>query len=100
MRVSSTNKTYRHDMAEILLKSGVKHDNPTPIIKRKTKNTTLMEQMHNPMEKNRIYMSIIYISYEAAFVQGFMKKTEKRLARLFNITFRYTCDVLSLKWHG
>jgi hypothetical protein len=28
--------------------------------------------------------------------QGFLKKTEKKLARLFNITFRYMCDVLSL----
>ena len=42
-------------------------------------------------------MYIIYISYEAALVQGFLKKTEKKLAWLFNITFRYMCDVLSLK---
>jgi hypothetical protein len=28
--VSSTNKTDRHDITEIFVKSGVKHHNPTP----------------------------------------------------------------------
>jgi hypothetical protein len=28
-------------------------------------------------------------SYEADFIQGFLKKNEKKLARSFNSTFRY-----------
>ena len=35
-------------------------------------------------------------SYEADFIQGFLKKNEKKLARSFNVTFRYIDDVLSL----
>ena len=35
-------------------------------------------------------------SYEADFIQGFLKKNEKKLARSFNFTFRYIDDVLSL----
>jgi hypothetical protein len=35
-------------------------------------------------------------SYEADFEQGLLKKNEKKLARSFNFTFRYTDDVLSL----
>ena len=35
-------------------------------------------------------------SYEADFIQGFLKKTEKKLVRSFNFTFRYIDDVLSL----
>ena len=35
-------------------------------------------------------------SYEADFIQGFLKKYEKNLARSFNFTFRYIDDVLSL----
>jgi hypothetical protein len=34
--------------------------------------------------------------YEADFIQGFLKKNEKKLARSFNFTFRYIDDVLSL----
>jgi hypothetical protein len=30
------------------------------------------------------------------FIQGLLKKTEKKLARSFNFTFRYIDDVLSL----
>ena len=35
-------------------------------------------------------------SYEADFIQGHLKKKEKKLARSFNFTFRYKDDVLSL----
>ena len=35
-------------------------------------------------------------SYEADFIQGLLKKNEKKLARSFNFTFRYLDDVLSL----
>ena len=39
--------------------------------------------------------SFLY-SDEADFIQGFLKKSEKKLARSFNFTFRYIDDVLSL----
>jgi hypothetical protein len=32
-------------------------------------------------------------SYEVDFIQGFLKKNEKKLARSFNFTFRYIDDV-------
>ena len=35
-------------------------------------------------------------SYEADFIQGLRKKNEKKLARSYNLTFRYIDDVLSL----
>ena len=35
-------------------------------------------------------------SYEADFIQGLIKKNQKKLARSFNFTFRYIDDVLSL----
>ena len=35
-------------------------------------------------------------SYEADFIQGFLKKNEKKLARSFNFTLCYIDDVLSL----
>jgi hypothetical protein len=35
-------------------------------------------------------------SYEVDFIQGLLKKNEKKLARSFNFTFRYIDDVLSL----
>jgi hypothetical protein len=35
-------------------------------------------------------------SYEADFIQGLLKKIEKKLARSFYFTFRYIDDVLSL----
>ena len=34
--------------------------------------------------------------YEADFIQGLLKKNEKKLARSFNFNFRYIDDVLSL----
>ena len=35
-------------------------------------------------------------SYEAEFIQGLVKKRERKLAQSFNFTFRYIDDVLSL----
>ena len=35
-------------------------------------------------------------SYETDFIQGLLKKNEKKLARSFNFTFRYIDDVLLL----
>ena len=35
-------------------------------------------------------------SYEADFIQGLLKKNERKLARSFKFTFRYIEDVLSL----
>jgi hypothetical protein len=35
-------------------------------------------------------------SYDADFIQGFLKKNQQKLARSFNFTFRYIDDVLSL----
>jgi hypothetical protein len=35
-------------------------------------------------------------SYEEDFIQGLLKKNEKKLARSFNFTFRYIDDVLLL----
>ena len=35
-------------------------------------------------------------SYEADFIQGLLKKNERKLTRSFNFTFRYIDDVLSL----
>jgi hypothetical protein len=40
-------------------------------------------------------MCAIY-SYEADFIQGLLKKNEKKQARTFNFRFRYLDDVLSL----
>jgi hypothetical protein len=36
------------------------------------------------------------LTIQADFIQGLLKKYEKRLARSFNFTFRYKYDVLSL----
>ena len=39
---------------------------------------------------------LLLYSYEADFIQGILKKNEKKLSRSFNLTFRYIDDVLSL----
>ena len=39
-------------------------------------------------------------SFEVDFIQGLLKKNEKKLARSFNIKFRYIDDVLSLNNSG
>jgi hypothetical protein len=38
----------------------------------------------------------LFLSYEADFIQGLLKKNEKKPVRSFNFTFRYIDDVLSL----
>ena len=42
------------------------------------------------------FVNLFLYSYEADFIQGLLKKNEKKLARSFNLTFRYIYDVLSL----
>jgi hypothetical protein len=42
------------------------------------------------------FADLFLYSYETDFMQGFLKKTEKKLAPSFNFTFRYIDDVLSL----
>ena len=39
---------------------------------------------------------LFFYSYYADFMQGLLKKNEKKLARSFNFTFHYIDDVLSL----
>ena len=43
-----------------------------------------------------ILADVFRYSYEADFIQGLLKKNEKKLAQSFNFTFRYIDDVLSL----
>jgi hypothetical protein len=42
----------------------------------------------------RLLTDLFLYSYEADFIQGLLKKNEKKLARSFNFTFRYLDDVL------
>ena len=46
--ISSTNKTNRHDITEYIVKSGVKHHNPTPlsISKKHEWKKTIHAQLH------------------------------------------------------
>ena len=50
-----------------------------------------------PMDTNcaPLLADLFLYSYQADFIQGLLKKNEKKLARSFNFTFRYI-DVLSL----
>jgi hypothetical protein len=41
-------------------------------------------------------VDVFLYSYETNFVQGLLKKNEKKLSRSFNFTVRYIDDVLSL----
>ena len=43
-----------------------------------------------------LFADLFLYSYEADFIQGLLKKNEKKLARSFNFMFRYIYDVLSL----
>jgi hypothetical protein len=43
-----------------------------------------------------ILADVFLYSYEAGFIQGLLKKNEKKLVRSSNFTFRYIDDVLSL----
>ncbi len=51
-----------------------------------------------PMGTNYVPLlaDLFLYSYEADFIQGFLKKNERKLTRSFNFTFRYIDDVLSL----
>jgi hypothetical protein len=49
-----------------------------------------------PMGTNCLLADLFLYSYETDFIQGLLKKNEKKLARSFNFTFRYIDDVLSL----
>jgi hypothetical protein len=40
-----------------------------------------------------LFADLFLYSYEAEFIQGLLKKSEKKLARSFNFTFHYTYDV-------
>ena len=50
-----------------------------------------------PMSNNGapLLANLFLYSYEAAFIQKFLKKTENKLARSFNYTFLYMDDVLN-----
>ena len=44
-----------------------------------------------------LLLAVLFLySHEADFIQGLLKKNEKKLVRSFNFTFRYIDDVLSL----
>jgi hypothetical protein len=47
---------------------------------------------------NRVHLlvDLFLYSYETDFIQGLLKKNEKKLTRFLNFTFRYTYDVISL----
>ena len=51
-----------------------------------------------PMSTNCIHplAELFFYSYEAYFLQGLLKKNEKKLVRSCNFTFRDIDDVLSL----
>ena len=40
-----------------------------------------------------LFADLFLCSYEAEFIQGLLKKNEKKLAQSFNFTFHYTYDV-------
>ena len=54
--------------------------------------------LHIPMGTNCVPLlaDLFLYSYEAYFIQGLLKKNEKKLARSFKFTFSYIDDVLSL----
>jgi len=43
-----------------------------------------------------LLVDLFLYSYEADFIQGFLKKNEKKLTRSFKFTFRYIDEVNSL----
>ena len=51
-----------------------------------------------PMRTNctPLLPDLFFYSCDVDFIQGLLKKNEKKLARSFNFTFRYIDDVLSL----
>ena len=50
-----------------------------------------------PMGANCDLLTDMFLySHKADFIQGLLKENERKLARLFNFTFHYIDDVLSL----
>ena len=51
-----------------------------------------------PMSTNcaPLLADLFLYSYEADFIQGLLKKNEKKLTRCFSFTFRYIDDIRSL----
>jgi hypothetical protein len=47
-----------------------------------------------------LFADLFFYSYEAYFMQGLLKKNEKKLTRSLNLTFRYTDDVFSAPGYG
>ena len=43
-----------------------------------------------------LLVDLFLYSFESDFIQGLLKKNEKKLSQSFNSTFRYIDDVLSL----
>jgi hypothetical protein len=58
----------------------------------------LQQTVAIPMDTNcaSLLTNLFLYAYEADFIQGLLKKNEKKPARSFNFTFRYIDDVLSL----
>jgi hypothetical protein len=56
------------------------------------------QAVYSPMHINcaSLLTDFLLYSYKADFLQGLLKKNEKKLARSFNFTFRYIDDVLLL----
>ena len=52
--------------------------------------------MHACTTCTPLLVDLFLHSFEADFIQGFLKKNEKYLARFFDFTFRYIEDVLPL----
>ena len=70
----------------------------TNIRDRSNQTGVFMTILGIPMGTNcaPLLADLFLYSYEADFRHGLLKKTEKKLARSFNITFRYIDDILSL----
>ena len=54
--------------------------------------------MHLGTKCPPLLTDLFLYSYEADFIQVLLKKTEQKLARSSNFTFRYIDDVLSLNY--
>ena len=48
------------------------------------------------INRAHLLVDLFLYSYETDFIQGLLKKNEKKLTRFLNFTFRYTYDVISL----
>ena len=59
-------------------------------------NRLLVVGIHMCTICDPLLFDLFLYSYEADFIEGFLKKNEKNLARAFNFTFRNIDDVLPL----